>query len=148
MRSLERAVQSDISPSVTGGTPSLDTNAPAPNRRDALKAIGIASARPITDTRSDTGKIVGEGGAVIGTIDVAEIADYLQTQAVDAARADRSGRSGQVHTVVAGDTLIKLARENGVTLDSLIKANPIFKRDDPNMIKAGMELVVPPKKSA
>jgi hypothetical protein len=46
------------------------------------------------------------------------------------------------HTVKLGETLSKIASDNGLTIDQLLNANPQFKAN-PNDIKVGDELVIP-----
>lgn len=46
------------------------------------------------------------------------------------------------HTVRSGDTLMKIARENGVTLRQLLDANPNL-RANPNRLMIGQEVVIP-----
>lgn len=45
------------------------------------------------------------------------------------------------YTVVAGDTMWKIANDHGVTLDALIAANPQI--PDPNMISVGQVINLP-----
>lgn len=56
-----------------------------------------------------------------------------------------SGATGTTYAVQAGDTLSKIAADFGVTVDSIVKANKIA---DPNLLKVGQELVIPPKGEA
>jgi LysM repeat protein len=48
----------------------------------------------------------------------------------------------QTYTVKSGDTLSKIAKQFGVTVDALVKANNIA---NPNLIKLGQVLKIPPK---
>lgn len=48
---------------------------------------------------------------------------------------------GQIYRVVRGDSLFEIARRFGVTLDSLIRANPHI--TDPNLIYPGQEICIP-----
>jgi len=48
---------------------------------------------------------------------------------------------GGTHTVQRGDTMWAIARQNGVSLDDLTKANPQIK--DPNLIYPGQQLNIP-----
>lgn len=52
-----------------------------------------------------------------------------------------SARSGQIHTVRKGDTLWGIARQYGVGLTALIRANPQIK--NPNLIYPGEAVKVP-----
>jgi LysM repeat protein len=47
----------------------------------------------------------------------------------------------QVYVIKTGDTLSKVARKFGLTLDELLAANPQIK--DPNKIGLGQEIVIP-----
>lgn len=49
--------------------------------------------------------------------------------------------AGSEYTVVAGDTLSKIAQKNGVTLDALIAANNIDRRNV--VLRVGQKLVIP-----
>nr|WP_325211343.1 SafA/ExsA family spore coat assembly protein [uncultured Oscillibacter sp.] len=57
------------------------------------------------------------------------------------AAAAKAPESGRVHTVRKGDTLWALAREYGVELTALIRANPQIK--NPNLIYPGEAVKVP-----
>ena len=57
------------------------------------------------------------------------------------ATSDGSGGAGRVYTVKCGDTLWGIARRYGVTLSSLIAANPQIK--NPNLIYPGNEVRLP-----
>jgi stage VI sporulation protein D len=46
----------------------------------------------------------------------------------------------QTYTVQSGDTLSKIAKRFGVTVDAIVKANNIA---NPNLIKAGQVLKIP-----
>ncbi len=59
-------------------------------------------------------------------------------EAKKAARAAKL-RDG-LYTVVAGDTLAKIAKRNGVTVEALMQANGIT---NPNALKVGQKLVIP-----
>lgn len=48
----------------------------------------------------------------------------------------------RTHTVKPGETLLKVARANGVTLAQLLDANPVF-RARPDRIRAGDVLIIP-----
>lgn len=47
------------------------------------------------------------------------------------------------YTVKSGDTLSKIAKAHGVTVDEIVKSNPIIK--DPNVIRVGWILNIPDK---
>jgi hypothetical protein len=47
----------------------------------------------------------------------------------------------QVYVIKAGDTLLKVARRFGLTLDELLAANPQIK--NPNVIALGQEIIIP-----
>ncbi|MBN2358651.1 MAG: LysM peptidoglycan-binding domain-containing protein, partial [Deltaproteobacteria bacterium] len=49
--------------------------------------------------------------------------------------------SGGVHTVQRGDTLTGIARQNGISLNDLIKANPQI--ENPNLIYPGQQVNIP-----
>jgi LysM repeat protein len=51
------------------------------------------------------------------------------------------------HTVKSGDTLAKIARTNGISLEQLLQANPRF-RANPNRIRVGDVLNIPDNQSA
>lgn len=51
------------------------------------------------------------------------------------------------HTVKSGDTLAKIARTNGISLEQLLEANPRF-RANPNSIRVGDLLNIPDGQSA
>lgn len=48
--------------------------------------------------------------------------------------------SGSTYTVVAGDTLTKIAERNGTTVDAIVKLNGLT---NPNSIQPGQKLVIP-----
>lgn len=56
---------------------------------------------------------------------------------------DRASRRSRTHTVERGESLEKIARHNGITVDELKRANDL-KGD---MVKAGQELKIPKKSS-
>jgi LysM repeat protein len=47
----------------------------------------------------------------------------------------------QVYVIKTGDTLLKVAKKFGLTLDELLAANPKIK--DPNKIGLGQEIIIP-----
>ena len=47
----------------------------------------------------------------------------------------------QVYTIKKGDTLLKVARANGLTLEELLTANPTIK--NPNKVSEGQQIVIP-----
>ena len=49
--------------------------------------------------------------------------------------------TSQVYVIKAGDTLLKVAKRFGLTLDELLAANPQIK--DPNKIAEGQEIIIP-----
>ena len=49
-------------------------------------------------------------------------------------------KKGNVHTVVAGETLYSLARNNGITIQDILDANPGIAE---NGLKAGQTIVIP-----
>lgn len=50
------------------------------------------------------------------------------------------------HTVKSGDTMVKIARANGISLEQLLEANPRF-RTNPNRIRVGDILNIPDEQS-
>ena len=50
------------------------------------------------------------------------------------------GGGGRSYTVVKGDNLFRIARQNNVSVDSLMRANNIT---NPNLIQAGQRLTIP-----
>jgi LysM repeat protein len=55
------------------------------------------------------------------------------------------GSPGEViHTVVAGETLLEIAKQYGVTIASIVDANNLA---DPNRLSVGQELIIPPPES-
>ena len=52
-----------------------------------------------------------------------------------------SGSSGSTSTIKSGDTLSKIAKDNGTTVAELMKANPDIK--DANKIQAGASITIP-----
>jgi LysM repeat protein len=55
--------------------------------------------------------------------------------------ASTAAASGQViHTVVAGDTLVRIARQYGVTVQDIVNANSLV---NPNQIDVGQQLIIP-----
>jgi len=58
------------------------------------------------------------------------------------ATATKPATPGRTYTVKSGDTLARIARQYGVTLDALQKANP---RIDPRAMKVGQPVVIPGK---
>ena len=52
----------------------------------------------------------------------------------------KTGQAGRTHTVVAGDSLWKIARDHGVSLQSLIDANRIL---DPDVLQTGQIVQIP-----
>ena len=52
-----------------------------------------------------------------------------------------AGLGSKTHVIKAGDTLRKIAQQNNVSVDALIKANPQIK--NPDAIYAGDELIIP-----
>lgn len=51
------------------------------------------------------------------------------------------------HTIKSGDTLSKIARDNGLSLSQLLEANPQFKAN-PNKIKVGDQVTIPDGETA
>lgn len=51
-----------------------------------------------------------------------------------------SSGGGRSYTVVKGDNLFRIARQNNVSVDSLMRANNIT---NPNLIQAGQRLTIP-----
>ena len=51
------------------------------------------------------------------------------------------------HTVKSGDTLAKIGKANGISLEQLLAANPRF-RANPNKIRVGDVLTIPDGQSA
>jgi len=74
-----------------------------------------------------------------------EKAEFYKTRK-GASKADPvQGLSGRKYTIKSGDTLSQVARDYGVSLDALKKANKI---KNVNKIRAGQKIVVPAKLSA
>jgi LysM repeat protein len=48
----------------------------------------------------------------------------------------------KIYVVVKGDTVIKIAKRNGVTVEALLAANPKLKKN-PDRIKPGDEITIP-----
>lgn len=119
--------------------PDAATPAPTPQGTNyAPRAIPVYPAREVP---SQEQQAVGD---VPGS-DPRMFADFYQAEKIAAAKRDPSGRSGIVHTVEGGETLAKIAIENGIKLKDLIRVNPIFAVQDPNRIAVGMELWIPPR---
>jgi LysM repeat protein len=51
-----------------------------------------------------------------------------------------NGGSGRTHTIQAGDTFQRIAREHNVSLQALLDANPDA---DPRRLRIGMEIIIP-----
>jgi spore germination protein len=52
-----------------------------------------------------------------------------------------TGPSGEtVHTVAAGDTLVRIARQYNVTVQAIVSANNL---QNPNVLAVGQQLVIP-----
>lgn len=49
--------------------------------------------------------------------------------------------NGQIYRVVSGDTMFEIAQRNGISLESLLRANPQI--TDPNRIFPGQEICIP-----
>jgi LysM repeat protein len=47
----------------------------------------------------------------------------------------------KVYTIKKGDTLLKVARANGLTLEELLAANPTIK--NPNKVSEGQQIIIP-----
>ena len=60
---------------------------------------------------------------------------------VEPQRHNNLGNNNRQHTVVAGDTLSKIARDNDVSLDALLAANPQI--TNPNAISVGQVINLP-----
>ena len=59
------------------------------------------------------------------------------------------GRKKNTYTVRRGDNLTRIARSYGISLNQLLELNPSYKRSkggNPDLIKVGAKLRVPPKK--
>ena len=60
---------------------------------------------------------------------------------IPTAGPDVSCPNGQIYRVVRGDTMFEIARRYGISLESLIRANPQIA--DPNQIFPGQEICIP-----
>lgn len=79
--------------------------------------------------------------SVITIVDVTETPEPTETSASDdASPTPQATRETVSYEIQAGDTLLGIAAEFGVSVDDLMAANDI---DDPNAIWAGQTLVIP-----
>jgi LysM repeat protein len=51
-----------------------------------------------------------------------------------------------IYRIKSGDTLLKIAKANGITIEQLLAANPDIK--NPNRIVVGQEITIPPPEEA
>jgi hypothetical protein len=59
----------------------------------------------------------------------------------DASPTERPAPTAQVYVVAKGDTMSKIAKKFGVTVDQIMTANPKIK--NPNKIKVGDQITIP-----
>ncbi|HEY4632944.1 MAG TPA: LysM peptidoglycan-binding domain-containing protein, partial [Candidatus Limnocylindrales bacterium] len=85
----------------------------------------------LVDDQAEREKVVLAVGNVVG---IARVDDRLE--------AKKKSPEAQMHTVVSGDTLSKIAKRFDVTLDALLAANKDT-IDDPDKIKVGDEIIIP-----
>jgi LysM repeat protein len=49
---------------------------------------------------------------------------------------------GRIHQIAPGETLFAIAMANGITVDALLRANPLI--TDPNFLRVGQRICIPP----
>jgi murein DD-endopeptidase MepM/ murein hydrolase activator NlpD len=136
---------SEVSPSETL-TPS---NRRRRTRRDVLGVIlGVAacvtfsgrvvSAADDADAQTDTSAVPGPENQDAPAGDPA--ADS-PAPAPETAAAPPAPVAPKTYTVLASDTLYSIAKKHGVSVDAVLWANNLT---DPNVLKAGQQLVIPP----
>jgi type VI secretion system secreted protein VgrG len=94
---------------------------------DALQKINVDSVRTVTDIDAEIAAIEAAAAAAIGDITV-------PPSGIDNPFA-------KDYKIKKGDSLTKIAKENGTTVQALLKANPNIK--NPNLIYAGESIRIP-----
>lgn len=119
-------------------------------------ASGINSAAGARgETRTAAQIAADEGVANVAPTDAFSIptlpvAQAAATAAAGAATPNVPSPAATAHVVAAGDTLSKIAADNGITLQKLLELNPRY-RTNPNLIRAGESVNVsaaPPAEQA
>jgi LysM repeat protein len=151
--------------------PMIDTNPPVmPATNQVVAPVAPAPVVPEVQTPTTTeytivagdtlGKIAKRNGVSLKALENAnpgvtptklKVGQKIQIPAptsgsnsMSATSTDMSG-GGQTYTVKSGDSLSKIAKNNGVSLKALEAANPNV---DPNHIKVGQKLNIPVKAEA
>ncbi len=131
-------VVSTIATSNSGGLPpamlAVDTTISGPRMSDPVSPV--AAGPSLMDPRSD-------GGPPILTL-----SDTVQVKATDASVRGASAVPVTTYTIVAGDTLAKIARKyytsaKPADVQRIVAANPAILKDATTMLVVGKKLVIP-----
>jgi tetratricopeptide (TPR) repeat protein len=95
-------------------------------------------------TAGGVGGVLGAGGGLSGSSGFTGggVARGSSSRSPAAVRPGESATGGRTHRVRSGETMDRIARQYGVTLSALQRANP---RIDARYMRSGMDLKIPPR---
>lgn len=112
-----------------------------------LTALATAPLANIATAQSDTQtlkKIIAEQNRQINELrgEVSDLQSRLKLQQSRSGNKTSSTRTSGTYKVVAGDTMSKIAKKQGISLKALVAANP---KVNPNKMAIGQQLNIPGK---
>jgi LysM repeat protein len=111
----------------------------------AILVLSLCTIIPLLLSGCGSGAPTAESTPTVSVKLIVPTAVPTATSLPPTAEPTHAGTSGGTYVVKSGDTLSKIAADFGVSVDDIVKANNIA---DPNVLKEGQELVIPPKSAS